>query len=116
MAPEPRRVDANRVPIELFIRPCATNPLAFDIVDDSGMALAREVPDLNTARVLAAAPKLLDGFYEMTWVLNAWFVHGFDGVGQSELRDERHAEVEEWLRDLKDVERGACAPDGRFPL
>ncbi|MES2990454.1 MAG: hypothetical protein V4844_03455 [Pseudomonadota bacterium] len=74
------------------------------------------MPDLNTARVLAAAPKLLDGFYEMNWVLNEWFVHGFNGVGQSEARDGRHAEVEKWLRDLKDFEMAACARDGRFPL
>src|SRR4051812_48955268 len=116
MAPEPRRVDVNRVPLELFIRACATNPLAFDIVDDSGMAFAREVPDLHTARVLATAPRLLDSFYEMTWVLNTWFVHGFNGVEISEHRGERETEIDEWLKGLDEVQSAACAPGGRFPL
>jgi len=115
-APEPHRVDTNRVPLELFIRPCTTDPRLFDVVDEAGEFIARQVPDLNTARVLAAAPRLLDGFYEMRWRLNCWFVHGRDGVGLSDRRDEGQIHTEEWLARMGEVEQDACAPDGRFPL
>lgn len=119
MFPEPRRVDGPRVPLELFVRTSVTDPRLFDVVDNTGALIARDVPDLNTARVLAAAPRLLDGFSEMLWTLNLWFVHGFEGVGDFPKReelDERQACYADWLDDMADVEAHACAPDGRFPL
>jgi hypothetical protein len=119
MFPEPHRIDGPRVPLELFVRPSATDPRLFDVVDDAGAFIARDVPDLNTARVLAAAPRLLDGFYEMRWKLCTWFVYGFGGVGHSRKReefDEPQERYADWLDDMADIEADACAPDGRFPL
>lgn len=116
MFPEPRRVNGARVPLELFVRPSTRNPQLFDVVDHEGAVVAREVSDLNTARVLAAAPRLLDGFYEMRWTLNAWFVHGYCGVDKTEDLDEPQSCVAEWLREMAEVEADARAPDGRFPL
>ncbi len=78
--------------------------------------MARQVPDLNTARVLAAAPRLLDGFYEMRWRLSCWFIHGHSGVGMSDHRDELELQTEDWLARMARVEEDACALDGRFPL
>lgn len=116
LTPEPHRVDTSRVPLGLFIRPCSTDPRLYDIVDETGEFIARQVPDINTARVLAAAPRLLDGFYEMRWRLTCWFVHGYGGVGLSDRRDELEARTEEWLERMADIEEDACAMDGRFPL
>ncbi len=102
--------------MDLFIRTCTTDPRFYDIVDESGEMIACQVADINTARVLAAAPRLLDGFYEMRWHLNELFVHRYSSVGNSKDRDEAEAVVEEWLERLAVVEADACAPDGRFPL
>jgi hypothetical protein len=119
MFPEPHRVDGPRVPLDLFVRQAVSDPRLFDVVDDTGAFIAKDIPDLNTARVLAAAPRLLDGFYEMRWKLNVWFVCGHNGVGHSRKRedfdelDERYAE---WLEDMATIESDARAPDGRFPL
>lgn len=116
MFPEPRRVEGARVPLELFIRPSTRNPQLFDVVDDEGSVVAREVSDLNTARVLAAAPRLLDGFYEMRWTLNSWFSYGYCGINKSEDLNEGQRRVAEWLKDMAEIEADARAPDGRFPL
>lgn len=116
---EPRRVDGPRVPLDLYVRRSTTDPRLFDVVDGIGAFIARDVPDLNTARVLAAAPRLLDGFHEMHQTLSAWFAHGFEGVGDCRRHDEldeRQAFYADWLDDMAAVKADACAPDGRFQL
>lgn len=88
----------------------------FDIVDETGAVMARDVPDLNTARVLAAAPRLLDGFYEMRWMLNVMHERGHDNGCTSAANDEARQRLDDWLADMEQVEVDACSPDGLFPL
>lgn len=116
MFPEPRRVDTYRVPTELFIRRSATDPRWFDVVDEAGAVLARDVPNLNTARVLAAAPRLLDGFYEMRWMLNITQAAGQDCSLTPNAEDEAQQRIADWLADMEQIEADACSPEGRFPL
>jgi len=78
--------------------------------------MARDVPDLNTARVLAAAPRLLDGFYEMRWTLNITLAAGHDCSPTPNAEDEAQQRIADWLADMEQIEIDACSPDGLFPL
>jgi hypothetical protein len=115
MSPEPRRVSGPRIPLSLYIHTSPSDPRLFDVVDDEGNPVASNIADLNTARLLAAAPRLLDGFYEMRWQLNLWTEHGFSGREVHELEDWWQGH-QDWLDDMGEIEAAACAPDGRFPL
>lgn len=114
--PKPRYVDANRIPLNLHIKVSATNPRLFDLVDDAGCFLAREVPDMNTARLLARAPLLLDRFYEMRWMLVKCLDDHLRDSDDRKACSKEEIALNEWLDDLSVVEELACAVDGRFPL
>lgn len=67
---------------------------------------------MNTARLLAAAPLLLDRFYEMRTTIAAWVETGRISSLEIPGRDD----FVQWLDDLSTVEGLARAADGRFPL
>lgn len=115
MRPEPRRVSGPRIPLDLYVRPSRSDPRRFDVIDDEGNPIASNIADLNMARLFAAAPRLLDGFYEMRWQLDRWTEHGFSGREEHEREDWWQAH-QGWLERMRETEAAASAPDGRFPL
>lgn len=74
MSLEPRRTKRNCVPLSLHVRTSRTDPRRYDVVDDAGEILASGIPDINCARVFAAAPHLLDSLYDAHWELDSWAV------------------------------------------
>lgn len=96
---QPNYVDGNRIPLDLFVRVSAADTRHFDVVDDAGSLIARDVPNLNTARLLAAAPLLLDRFYEMRTTIAAWVETG----RISSLANPGRDDFVRWLDDLSTV-------------
>lgn len=61
MTPDTRRTTRNYIPTELQVKGPVLSSNSFEVVTMEGEVLASEIPDLNCARLLAAAPLLLVG-------------------------------------------------------
>jgi hypothetical protein len=130
MSLEPRRTKSNRIPTELFVRISRTNPRAYEVVTADGEILAAEVPDINSARIFAAAPLLLDGLYDARWELLSWaFSNLEEEVCDEDDEDDESARYKKidiepsgkehmvrLLRRLAEAEAAASTPEGLYPI
>lgn len=130
MSLEPRRTKSNCIPTELFVRISRTSPRAYEVVTADGEVLTAEVPDINSARIFAAAPLLLEGLYDARWELSQWVSLNLDeDVSVTDEHDEKilphenaDAEPKEeehmscLLRRLAEAEAAASTPEGLYPI
>jgi hypothetical protein len=111
MSLEPRRTKSNRVPVHLHIRVSRSNLRAFEVVTEAGEVLATGIPDINSARVFAAAPLLLEGLYDAQWEVWSWVSRN--------LEEEEYAEGTKTgalLQSFEHALEAAQTPDGLYPI
>ena len=111
MSLEPRRTKSNRVPVYLHVRVSRSSPRAFEVVTEAGEVLATGIPDINSARVFAAAPLLLEGLYDAQW--EVW-----SQVSRN-MEEEEYAEgteIGDLLQRCEDALAAAQTPEGFYPV
>lgn len=138
MAYEPRRVQANRVPLDLYSHRSFANPGTFDVTTEDGQVVASNVPDFNCARLFVAAPMLLRALYEAQWWIRDQVERNHESFeiqandhapevdeteepdAQQGLREGRAPRLDPRVTDLMELidlaVSAGCTPSGLYPV
>lgn len=97
------------LPHGFYVRESSRDPGLFEVTTEGGKVVASGIADMTSAKVLAAAPSLMEGVTLALWRLSYW-------VLMESKTDDEQAHRRCVLDSLRELGEAARAVDGASPL